>query len=62
MVGEGGFGCVYRGALRLPGGHPHGTAVAVKRLNPKGVQGHKEWLAEVQLLGVVDHTNLVKLV
>ena len=38
MVGEGGFGCVYRGAVRLPGGHPHGTAVAVKRLNPKGGQ------------------------
>ncbi|KAK1684440.1 hypothetical protein QYE76_045288 [Lolium multiflorum] len=62
MVGEGGFGCVYRGALRLPGGHPHGTAVAVKRLNPNGGQGHKEWLAEVHFLGVVDHPNLVKLV
>ncbi|CAM0903542.1 unnamed protein product [Alopecurus aequalis] len=62
MVGEGGFGCVYRGALSLPGGHPHGTAVAVKRLNPKGSQGHKEWLAEVQFLGVVEHPNLVKLV
>uniref|UniRef100_A0ACD5V666 Uncharacterized protein n=1 Tax=Avena sativa TaxID=4498 RepID=A0ACD5V666_AVESA len=62
MVGEGGFGCVYRGTLRLPGGHPHGTAVAVKRLNPNGGQGHKEWLAEVQFLGVVEHPNLVKLV
>ncbi|KAE8805662.1 Protein kinase APK1B, chloroplastic [Hordeum vulgare] len=62
MVGVGGFGCVYRGALRLPGGNPHGTAVAVKRLNPNGGQGHKEWLAEVQFLGIVEHPNLVKLV
>ncbi|KAM3388572.1 hypothetical protein ACQJBY_010986 [Aegilops geniculata] len=62
MVGVGGFGCVYRGALRLPGGNPHGSAVAVKKLNPNGGQGHKEWLAEVQFLGIVEHPNLVKLV
>ncbi|KAG8065537.1 hypothetical protein GUJ93_ZPchr0004g39332 [Zizania palustris] len=62
MVGQGGFGCVYRGVLRVPGGPPHGTPVAVKRLNPNSRQGHKEWLAEVQLLGVVEHPNLVKLV
>uniref|UniRef100_A0A0D9W7R3 Protein kinase domain-containing protein n=1 Tax=Leersia perrieri TaxID=77586 RepID=A0A0D9W7R3_9ORYZ len=62
MVGQGGFGCVYRGVLRLPGGRPHGTPVAVKRLNPNSRQGHKEWLAEVQLLGVVEHPSLVKLV
>lgn len=26
------------------------------------IQGHKEWLAEVQFLGVVSHPNLVKLI
>jgi len=26
------------------------------------VQGHKEWLAEVQFLSIVDHPKLVKLV
>ncbi|XP_040379454.1 probable serine/threonine-protein kinase PBL19 [Oryza brachyantha] len=62
MVGQGGFGCVYRGVLRLPSGPPHGTPVAVKRLNLDSRQGHKEWLAEVQLLGVLEHPNLVKLV
>ncbi|KAL6903409.1 hypothetical protein ACP4OV_004222 [Aristida adscensionis] len=62
VVGEGGFGCVYRGVLRLPGGAPGGTPVAVKRLNPNGRQGHKEWLAEVHFLGVVEHPNLVKLI
>lgn len=25
------------------------------------IQGHKEWLAEVQFLGIVNHPNLVKL-
>jgi hypothetical protein len=25
-------------------------------------QGHKEWLAEVHFLGVVEHRNLVKLI
>ncbi|KAK8946136.1 putative receptor-like protein kinase [Platanthera guangdongensis] len=31
-------------------------------LNQHGLQGHKQWLAEVQFLGVVDHPNLVKLI
>lgn len=26
------------------------------------IQGHKQWIAEVQFLGVVEHPNLVKLV
>lgn len=26
------------------------------------MQGHKQWVAEVQFLGVVDHPNLVKLI
>ena len=26
------------------------------------MQGHKEWLTEVNVLGIVDHPNLVKLV
>ncbi|CAN6268738.1 unnamed protein product [Urochloa humidicola] len=64
VVGEGGFGCVYRGVLRLPGSGAGagGTPVAVKRLNPNSRQGHKEWLAEVHFLGVVEHRNLVKLI
>nr|CAD1818527.1 unnamed protein product [Ananas comosus var. bracteatus] len=34
----------------------------VKKLNPNGLQGHKEWFAELQFLGVVEHPNLVKLI
>ncbi|XP_058076508.1 serine/threonine-protein kinase PCRK1-like [Magnolia sinica] len=62
LIGEGGFGCVYRGTVRSSE-NPHGRLdVAVKKLNRKGLQGHKEWVTEVNVLGVVEHPNLVKLV
>ncbi|KAE8727023.1 putative receptor-like protein kinase [Hibiscus syriacus] len=60
-IGEGGFGSVYKGTIRPLAGRGDPLVVAVKRLNTQGLQGHKEWLAEVQFLGVVDHPNLVKL-
>lgn len=55
-IGEGGFGCVYKGSLEC------GTVVAVKQLNSQGLQGHKEWLAEVKYLGQLHHMNLSKLI
>ncbi|XVE68069.1 hypothetical protein DITRI_Ditri09bG0039500 [Diplodiscus trichospermus] len=39
-----------------------GLTVAIKTLNIDGLQGHKEWLAEVDFLGNLLHPNLVKLV
>ncbi|KAM0008251.1 putative protein kinase RLK-Pelle-RLCK-VIIa-2 family [Helianthus debilis subsp. tardiflorus] len=39
-----------------------GLTVAVKTLNHDGLQGHKEWLAEVSYLGDLLHPNLVKLI
>jgi len=39
-VGEGGFGSVYKGVVRLPGGPAGGTVVAIKKLNPNG---HQVW-------------------
>ncbi|KAG8050446.1 hypothetical protein GUJ93_ZPchr0009g145 [Zizania palustris] len=60
-LGEGGFGSVYKGSIRPPDGKGHRLAVAVKCLNQRGLQGHKQWLAEVQFLGVLEHPNLVKL-
>ncbi|KAJ9537724.1 hypothetical protein OSB04_030457 [Centaurea solstitialis] len=37
-------------------------AVAVKLLDIEGLQGHREWLAEVIFLGQLRHPNLVKLI
>ncbi|KAI7746030.1 hypothetical protein M8C21_017240 [Ambrosia artemisiifolia] len=61
-IGEGGFGCVYKGSIKPVDGNGDPIAIAVKKLNTDGFQGHKQWVAEVQFLGVVDHPNLVKLI
>ncbi|EAZ02272.1 hypothetical protein OsI_24372 [Oryza sativa Indica Group] len=55
IVGEGGFGVVYKGLI-------HGAVVAVKQLNPFGHQGDREWLTEVSYLGQYNHPNLVELI
>ncbi|KAA8522116.1 hypothetical protein F0562_012570 [Nyssa sinensis] len=60
-LGEGGFGSVYKGTIRPPNGQGDPIVVAIKKLNQHGMQGHKQWLAEVQFLGIVEHPNLVKL-
>ncbi|XP_028777986.1 probable serine/threonine-protein kinase PBL19 [Neltuma alba] len=62
-IGQGGFGSVFKGSIQAPGGNnKEFISVAIKRLEPDGFQGHKQWLAEVQFLGVVEHPNLVKLI
>ncbi|KAJ6670611.1 hypothetical protein OIU85_014470 [Salix viminalis] len=64
LIGEGGFGCVYRGVVKVPSDHDSSSKmdVAIKQLNRHGFQGHREWINEVNFLGVVKHPNLVKLV
>ncbi|VAH03868.1 unnamed protein product [Triticum turgidum subsp. durum] len=62
MIGEGGFGCVYRGTIRSTLEPRRSLDVAIKQLGRKGLQGHKEWVTEVNFLGVVGHPNLVKLI
>ncbi|XP_050209996.1 serine/threonine-protein kinase PCRK1-like [Mercurialis annua] len=62
MIGEGGFGSVYRGVIRTTEDPSKRIDVAVKQLGKRGLQGHKEWVTEVNVLGVVEHPNLVKLV
>ncbi|XP_041008371.1 probable serine/threonine-protein kinase PIX7 isoform X2 [Juglans microcarpa x Juglans regia] len=66
ILGEGGFGCVFKGWVEENGTAPAkpgtGLTVAVKILNHDGHQGHKEWLAEIDLLGDLSHPNLVKLI
>uniref|UniRef100_A0A453GMJ9 non-specific serine/threonine protein kinase n=1 Tax=Aegilops tauschii subsp. strangulata TaxID=200361 RepID=A0A453GMJ9_AEGTS len=53
-LGEGGFGSVFKGTVR-------GTSmVVVKKLKGLG-QGEKQFRAEVQTIGMIQHINLVRL-
>ncbi|KAK8953181.1 hypothetical protein KSP40_PGU010261 [Platanthera guangdongensis] len=66
VLGEGGFGSVFKGWIDentfAPAKPGTGIVIAVKRLNQEGHQGHREWLAEVNYLGQLYHPNLVKLI
>ncbi|XP_056162722.1 uncharacterized protein LOC115669181 [Syzygium oleosum] len=66
LLGEGGSGHVFKGWIEengtAPGKPGTGLAVAVKTLKLNGYMGHEEWLAEVSLLGHLQHPNLVKLI
>lgn len=55
VVGQGGYGKVYRGVLA------DGTAVAIKRAQEGSLQGEKEFLTEIELLSRLHHRNLVAL-
>ncbi|WVZ71586.1 hypothetical protein U9M48_020158 [Paspalum notatum var. saurae] len=58
-LGGGGFGTVYRGVLTNGHGHTQ-VEVAVKKL--EGLrQGEKQFRAEVNTLGLIQHVNLVRL-
>ncbi|KAG6503860.1 hypothetical protein ZIOFF_036184 [Zingiber officinale] len=76
VLGEGGFGRVYKGWVDKKTLNPTksgvGIIVAVKKLNPESVQGLEEWefgfsvmllklQSEVNFLGRLSHPNLVKL-
>lgn len=61
-IGEGGFGCVYKATVKSGEDSVKKIDVAVKQLGRRGLQGHKEWVTEVNVLGVAEHQNLVKLV
>ncbi|KAJ1291495.1 hypothetical protein BS78_02G319400 [Paspalum vaginatum] len=56
LIGEGGFGAVYRGTL------PHGQEVAVKVRSTSSTQGTREFNNELRLLSAVWHENLVPLI
>ncbi|KAJ6872891.1 hypothetical protein NC651_031890 [Populus alba x Populus x berolinensis] len=55
VIGEGGYGIVYRGVLS------DGTKVAVKNLLNNRGQAEREFKVEVEVIGRVRHKNLVRL-
>ncbi|XP_012080323.1 probable LRR receptor-like serine/threonine-protein kinase At1g74360 [Jatropha curcas] len=60
IIGKGGFGTVYRGVL------PDGRQVAVKKLQREGIEGEREFRAEMEVLSGNNgfgwpHPNLVTL-
>ncbi|XP_043712533.1 probable serine/threonine-protein kinase PBL7 [Telopea speciosissima] len=57
LVGEGGFGRVYKGRLESTN-----QVVAIKQLDRSGLQGNREFLVEVLMLSLLHHPNLVNLI
>ncbi|WOL12018.1 serine/threonine-protein kinase PBS1-like [Canna indica] len=57
LIGEGGFGRVYKGHLE-----DTNQGVAVKQLEKNGLQGNREFLVEVLMLSLLHHQNLVNLI
>ncbi|PON32147.1 GPCR kinase [Parasponia andersonii] len=55
ILGQGGFGVVYRGCL------PNGTMVAVKRLKDPNYTGEVQFQTEVEMIGLALHRNLLRL-
>ncbi|XP_035547777.1 probable serine/threonine-protein kinase PBL5 isoform X1 [Juglans regia] len=57
LLGEGGFGRVYKGRLESSN-----QVVAIKQLDRNGLQGNREFLVEVLMLSLLHHPNLVNLI
>ncbi|KAK4430860.1 putative serine/threonine-protein kinase PBL7 [Sesamum alatum] len=57
LLGEGGFGRVYKGQLDSTN-----QIVAIKQLDRNGLQGNGEFLVEVLMLSLLHHPNLVNLI
>ncbi|CAL9117367.1 unnamed protein product [Musa textilis] len=55
ILGQGGFGVVYKGHLR------NGTMVAVKRLKDPNFTGEVQFQTEVEMIGLALHRNLLRL-
>ncbi|XP_062143611.1 probable serine/threonine-protein kinase PIX13 [Alnus glutinosa] len=65
LLGEGGFGKVFKGWMDektlTPSKVGTGMVVAIKKLKSESMQGFQEWQSEVNFLGRLSHPNLVRL-
>lgn len=59
LLGEGGFGKVFKGTLSASAG---GQIIAVRQLDRNGIQASHEFLTEVSDLSFLRHPNLVKII
>ena len=55
ILGQGGYGVVYKGCL------PNRTVVAVKRLKDPSYTGEVQFQTEVEMIGLALHRNLLRL-
>lgn len=55
ILGQGGFGVVYKGFL------PNGKVAAVKRLRDPNFTGEVQFQTEVEMIGLALHRNLLRL-
>ncbi|KAG2684938.1 hypothetical protein I3760_10G099700 [Carya illinoinensis] len=55
MIGEGGFGSVYKGILL------DGTIIVVKKLFSKSSQANREFVNEIGMISTLQHRNVVRL-
>ena len=55
ILGQGGYGVVYKGCL------PNRTLVAVKRLRDPNFTGEVQFQTEVEMIGLALHRNLLRL-
>ncbi|KAM0044892.1 putative protein kinase RLK-Pelle-CrRLK1L-1 family [Helianthus debilis subsp. tardiflorus] len=60
VVGKGGFGKVYKGGITVENGETF--IFAIKRLNLDSSQGATEFWAEIEMLTMLRHCNLVSLI
>ncbi|KAL6603387.1 hypothetical protein ACP70R_043748 [Stipagrostis hirtigluma subsp. patula] len=62
-LGHGGYGAVYKAALRRPVKEAAATTttVAIKVLNPQGMQGRRHFEQQVEELSKLRHPNVVQL-
>ncbi|ONI30737.1 hypothetical protein PRUPE_1G270600 [Prunus persica] len=67
LIGQGGFGDVYKGYvsycnMNSAAKPSEGFPIAIKRLRKTGAQGHEQWENERKFMSKISHPNIVKLI